>query len=133
MSLTQKKHETFLLQELPPHARDIAEFLFNGKPLVFFLQQRQTPQIDTQLLDSKKVPHKLWADIIEASLLAKLTYIDIHPGLTRQEVLFLLRKACELLKTPLSDYSLEDVLLEHQERMPKFARWVRLIASQLKN
>lgn len=124
MSVIEKKHETYLLQELPPHARDIADFLFNSKTLTFFLQQWQQPNTDKELLAAKKVPEALWPQIIEAGLLAKLTFMEPQPGLTSEQLLFLIHISCRLVKMPLSQYSLEEVVHSYQENMPRYTKWL---------
>lgn len=133
MPLFEKTYEKHLLQELPPHARDIADFLFNGKPLVFFIQQQQSPKPDIELLNNKKVPHKFWNEIIEAALLAKLTNMDPSPLLRSDQILFLIHSSCVLIKMPLSQYSLEEVVSENEFKMPKFSHWIKSMAAALRN
>lgn len=133
MSLFEKTYENHLLQELPPHARDIADFLFNGKPLVFFIQQQQSPIPDIELLNNKKVPHHYWNEIIEAALLAKLTNVDPSPILRSDQILFLIHSSCALIKMPLSQYSLDEIIHENQLKLPKFSHWIRIMAAALRN
>lgn len=131
MSITPQNYERFLLQELPPHARDIAEFLFNGQPLVFFLKQQATPNPDDFLLDKYKVPHKFWPDIIDAALLAKLSSFEPNPNFERSQVTFLIKTATNLVGTPLNKFSLEEVIRHHHERMPRLCKWLMSMAKLL--
>lgn len=124
MALHQNNYERFSLQELPPHARDIAEYLFNSRPLVYFFEQQKIPEPDTYLLDARKVPHSMWPEIIHAALLAKLSFFEPNPNLTREQILFLIQSACTLIGMPLTQYSLEDVIRQNKERMPKLSSWL---------
>ena len=133
MSLNQNNYERFSLQELPPHARDVAEYLFSSQPLVYFLKQQQTPEPDIYLLDTHKVPHSMWPEIIHAALLAKLSFFEPNPTLKREQVLFLIQSACKLIGMPLNQYSLEDVIRQNTEQMPQLSRWLISQAQLLKN
>lgn len=131
MSITTQNYERFLLQELPPHARDIAEFLFNGQPLVFFLKQQAAPDPDNFLLNKHKVPHKFWPEIISAALLAKLSSFEPNSDFSRKQVTFLIKTATNLIGTPLNEFSLEEVIRHNQERMPKLCKWLMSMAKLL--
>ncbi len=133
MSLNQNNYERFSLQELPPHARDIAEYLFNSQPLVYFLKQQKTPEPDIFLLDNRKVPHSMWPEIIHAALLAKLSFFEPNPNLKREQVLFLIQSACKLIGMPLNQHSLEEVIRQNKERMPLLSSWLISQAQLLKN
>lgn len=124
MPLNDKNYENHYLQELPPHARDIAQFLYNGKPLVFFIQQWTQPNPDKELMDQKKVPHALWNDIIEAAFLAKLTYIQPNDKFNKDQLLFLIHTSCQIVKMPLNEYSMDEIIETYRDQMPKYCKWL---------
>jgi len=132
MALSEKKYERHLLQELPPNARDVAEFLFSNKPLLFFLKQQATAKVDHALLEQSKVSPKLWPEIIQAALLAKITYFEPNPNLTAEQLEFLMEKACDLVNMPMQQLSVEQIIELTHNNMTWFAKWLHQMSAQRK-
>ena len=51
-------------------------------------------------------------------------FFEPNPNLTREQILFLIQSACTLIGMPLTQYSLEDVIRQNKERMPKLSGWL---------
>jgi len=124
--------ETAGLLALPPNARDIAEHLLALKPLSELLYLEQTHQPDRDLLAQHKVPTQLWAAIVKAATLAKVTSFMDNPQFNREEILYLIKAACHSADLPLKAYTLSDVMNLTREKMPNLHHWLIKMAQQLK-
>ncbi|MDX1353214.1 MAG: hypothetical protein R3254_09390 [Thiomicrorhabdus sp.] len=132
MHLIENKYETASLLKLPPHARDVGEYLLTITPLNKLLHLWQEKQPDLELLHFYKVPESYWNEILDATLLAKTTYFLPNDKFTKEELLYLMKAACESIHLPLSSYSVKEVIEMSEEEYPVFSEWLRLFANLLK-
>ncbi|WP_040727017.1 hypothetical protein [Thiomicrorhabdus sp. Kp2] len=132
MHLIENKYETAGLLKLPPHARDIGEYLLTIIPLNELLILWQAKQPNRELLHFYKVPEVYWDEIIDATLLAKTTYFLPNDNFTKEELLYLMKAACESIHLPLNAYSVKEVIKMSQDEYPIFSEWLTLFARQLK-
>lgn len=129
MPLIENEFEQALMNQLPPHARDVAQDLMGTYSLGELLMALQANEPDQQRLAQKKVPARYWEAILRATLLAKCTYFIPNPKLSREERLFLVRVACMSAGYPLSSYRLFEILeITHQE-MPVFHQWLQRLTA----
>ncbi len=132
MQLIENKYETALLLQLPPNARDIAEYLLTVKPLGVLLTMWQENIPDVDLLSQHHVASTLWEAILKATILAKITYFFENPNFNEAEILYLLKAACASAGMPLKAYSLGEVIEMSQKEMPIFHQWLVGFARLLK-
>ena len=125
MHLIENKYETAGLLLLPPHARDIAQHLLTVTPLSELLLMWQNQKPNHELLIRHKVPVEFWEKIIDATLLAKVTYFLPNSTFNRDEVLYLIKAGCLAIKMPLDTYSVKDVIDAKSEDYPIFADWLK--------
>ncbi|NPA72665.1 MAG: hypothetical protein GXO35_07535 [Gammaproteobacteria bacterium] len=124
--------EQGLLQQLPPHARDVAEHLLTVMPLSELLISWQGAVPDHPLLEAHNVPIALWMPILEAALLAKITSFTINEQFSQEEMLYLIKIACASARMPLDAYSLKEVLAVSQAGLPVLYEWLVRFTSLLK-
>lgn len=131
MHLIENVLEQKLLLDLPPHARDIAMEYISTKSLGELLDLWQETKPDLSQLSAKNIPHSMWKPLINAALLAKVTYFLPNPDLTQEEMLFLIKIACMSAGYPLNTYSLADVMVMTKEDMPVLHNWLQQFADFL--
>ncbi len=132
MPLIENQFEQTLLQELPPHARDIALDFMGTYSLGELLMALQTNEPDKELLQRKKVPSSYWEPILKATLLAKCTYFIPNPEFRQEERLFLIKAACMSADYPLSSFSLAEVIEISHQKMPVLHQWLKRLTEDLK-
>lgn len=131
MHLIENKYETAGLLLLPPHARDIAQHLLTVTPLSELLLMWQNQKPNHELLIRHKVPVEFWEKIIDATLLAKVTYFLPNSTFNRDEVLYLIKAGCLAIKMPLDTYSVKEVIDAKSEDYPVFINWLKQLAKLL--
>lgn len=132
MQLMENNYEDALLLKLPPNARDVAEHLFTFRPLHELLILWLDNEPDFELLTERHVASQHWEAILNATLLAKMTYICDNPKFNQEEVLFLLKIACASAGLPLKAYTLAEVVELSKEDLPIFHDWLKRFAHRLK-
>ena len=133
MQLLENKYEKAGLLLLPPNARDVAEHLLTVMPLEKLLQMQQENQPDINLLKDFNVPKTLWLDILNATLLAKSTYFIINPKLCTEEIMYLMKVACNSIDRPLNIYSIKEVIEMSRDDYPIFTEWLAELGRLLKS
>ncbi|KUJ74264.1 hypothetical protein AVO42_02275 [Thiomicrospira sp. XS5] len=131
MPLIENEFEQALLQELPPHARDIALDFMGTYSLGELLEALQANEPDKELLQRKKVPSSYWEPILKATLLAKCTYFIPNPEFRQEERLFLIKVACMSAGFPLSTFSLVEILEISHQKMPVLNQWLKRLTADL--
>jgi len=132
MHLIENKYETAGLQNLPPHARDVADQLLTVTPLSELLTIWQDNTPNSELLQEHKAPEQLWPDIVNAALLAKVTYFLPNENFTKEELLYLMKAGCASIKLPLNVYSIKEVVEMSENDYPVFSQWLTDFAKHLK-
>ena len=132
MHLIENKYETAGLLKLPPHARDVGEHLLTITPFNELLSLWQAKQPDKELLHLYKVPEAYWNEILDATLLAKTTYFLPNDHFTKEELLYLMKAACESIHLPLSLYSVKEVIKMCEDEYPVLSEWLTLFAERLR-
>lgn len=129
--MIQHRFERSLLNLLPPNARKVADNLLTEYCLMGLLRLYEDGFIEKNLLQQHQVDERLWADILQASLLAKLTYFEASDLLTREQVYFLIETALKVLFYEVN-YPLAQVFVETKRQHPFFARWLVAMAKRVR-
>ena len=124
MNLIENDFETALMQELPPNARDLAEHLFSTYSLQKLLKMIYETGISEGDLKYHHIPSKLGPSILNAALLAKITYFLPNAKMTKAECEYLITLACAAAGYPLKDYNIKEVLTAIQSQMPVLFKWL---------
>lgn len=132
MHLLETHFERAGLQRLNPNARDIAEQLLGCHSLAQLLLLWQQNKPDIVLLKQHHTDQKQWADIVQATILAKATNFFPNKAFTQAEWLYLIKAGCLGVGKPLSVYSIKDVLDMTEETHPVFNQWLRQFTQHLK-
>lgn len=131
MSLYNENYEFSLRNVLPANSRDLVDHLFTTYSLAQMLELWESRQSDPELLKRFKVQEKEWPLALQAALIAKFSYIDIHKKFSAEELYYLVKSACAVLGQPLNEYSLNEVISAQQNRMPLFSAWLYKIAQMI--
>jgi len=132
MHLIENNYEKTALLQLAPHARDVAEQILTVTPLNELLQLWLSKEPDTTLLTLHKVPIGMWSEIVDAALLAKVTYFLPNERFDKEEVLYLIKIACLSINKPLSAFTIKEVIELTKEDYPVFSHWLTDFAFLLK-
>ena len=127
MSLHEKQYEQALIKELPPNAQDVAHNLFATHPLSWFFEQQKNPDIDTYIMQQKKVKLDMWPEIVKAATLAKFTYLRPNAGYSLEQLKFLIAEVCKLIGRPLPENNLRDTLVFCLQNHPHLGDWLKQI------
>ena len=124
MQSLENKYEKTLLLQLSPKARDAAENLLNTLPLAELLVLWQQHSPDEQILQKYNASNEEWYAILNATILAKVTYFLINPNFTKAEVLYLVTIATASAGYPLTKHSLSEIIQLSQSELPVLHEWL---------
>lgn len=124
------RYEDQLIRRLPPNAQHVAELLLSQTSLAELLVIRDAQQIDLLLLAQNNVPVGLWSDIVQAALLARITYFDPSPLLDQEKILLLVKLAIETIGFSLTT-PLPQVVTAVKDHYPRLTAWLVSMAQLL--
>ncbi len=124
MELIENEFEHTLIQRLPPHARDAAELLFSTYSLRQMLDMFYHQGLPEALLEEFHLKSTQSLSILNACLLAKITYFLPNPKMTKEECAYLIRLGCQVAGYPLEKYKISEIIIAAKDDLPTFTQWL---------
>ncbi len=133
MKPIENVYEEALLHQLAPVAQKGAEEVFSTWTLSQMLESKLKRTTPKAFLRYREIAPAYWPEMLDAALIAKLTYIrPDNPQLDREARTWLISVASILIGMPIRTYTLAEIVQGTRIKYPVLSQWLVKMAADAK-